>query len=58
VASPRGEIAWSALVSSQRWHAAFHLRQLELFLELEGLPRASTLSLESLAGLDLPAEVW
>jgi hypothetical protein len=58
VASPRGRIGWTALLASQRWHAAFHLRQLELFLAIEGLPRAGTFTIETLAGLELPAEVW
>jgi hypothetical protein len=58
VSSPRGDIAWSALVASQRWHAAFHLRQLELFLELEGRPPAGGSPLEALAGLELPPDVW
>jgi hypothetical protein len=58
IASPRGPIAWTALLASQRWHAAFHLRQLELFLAVEGLARAGTFSVETLAGLDLPADVW
>jgi hypothetical protein len=58
IASPRGPIGWTALLTSQRWHAAFHLRQLELVLAAEGLPRAGTFSVETLAGLDLPADVW
>jgi len=58
VSSPRGEIAWSALVASQRWHAAFHQRQLERTLELWGRPRAGTFTVESLADLDLPTEVF
>jgi hypothetical protein len=58
IASPRGPIGWTELLASQRWHAAFHLRQLELFLAAEGLPPAGTFSVESLAGLELPADVW
>lgn len=58
IASPRGPIGWTALLASQRWHAAFHLRQLELFLATEGLARSGTFSAETLAGLELPADVW
>jgi hypothetical protein len=58
IASPRGPIGWTALLASQRWHAAFHLRQLELFLAIEGVPRVSTFSVETLQDLELPAAVW
>jgi hypothetical protein len=33
VSSPRGQLAYSALLESQRWHAAFHLEQVTRFLE-------------------------
>lgn len=58
VRSPRGEVTWTALLASQRWHAAFHLRQLEHALALEGVARAGTFSIESLADVELPADVW
>jgi hypothetical protein len=58
VASPRGRISWTALLASQRTHAGFHLRQLDLFLAQEGMTRVGMLSPETLEGLDLPAEVW
>jgi hypothetical protein len=58
VVSPRGRVGWTALLASQRLHAAFHLRQLELFLAIEGVPRLGTFSAETLEGLELPAEVW
>lgn len=58
VASPRGEISWSALLASQRWHAGFHLRQLEHTLALWGRPRAGAFSVDAIADLDLPAEVF
>ena len=32
VTSPRGEVVYSELLGSQRWHADFHLRQVEEFL--------------------------
>jgi hypothetical protein len=53
VSSPRGQVAYSTLLDFQRWHAAFHYRQL-----LAVLDTAGTLSLASLADLDLPAAVF
>ncbi|HEX3454075.1 MAG TPA: hypothetical protein VHS03_05580 [Gaiellaceae bacterium] len=53
VSSPRGEVAYSTLLDFQRWHAAFHYRQL-----LAVLGTAGALSLASLADLDLPAAVF
>jgi hypothetical protein len=50
VASPRGETRFSALVSFQHWHVAYHYRQLVHFLGVGdgGL----------LAGLALPLDVY
>lgn len=50
VTSPRGETRFSALVSFQRWHAAYHYRQLVHFLQApdDGL----------LDGLALPRDVF
>jgi hypothetical protein len=53
VASPRGQVSYSTLLDFQRWHAAFHYRQL-----LAVLDTAGALSLASLADLDLPAAVF
>lgn len=50
VASPRGPVRFSALVSFQRWHAAYHYRQLAHVLGAE-----DPLDLESLA---LPRDVF
>ena len=58
VASPRGEVLYSALLDSQRTHAAFHYRQLVEFLRAEGAPPRDVLPLERLAGLELPAQVF
>lgn len=59
VASPRGEVAYSTLVAVQRSHSAFHYRQLTRFLRAEGVaPPPHAFALESLADLELPAEVF
>ena len=59
VSSPRGDMQWGPFVSSQRWHAAFHYRQLVAFAELEGVRRpAGALELSSLRGLELPDDVF
>jgi hypothetical protein len=50
VESPRGEVRFSALVSFQRWHAAYHYRQLAHVL---GVGNARVLE-----GLALPLEVF
>jgi len=48
--SPRGEITFSVLLDTQRWHAAFHLRQLDTILDTRLLP--------VLTELALPADVF
>lgn len=59
ITSPRGKVTYTELVASQRWHAAFHYRQLRAFVELESLPSpGSPYSLAGLKDLDLPAEVF
>jgi hypothetical protein len=59
VVSPRGEMQWGPFVSSQRWHAAFHYRQLVAFAGLQGVRRpAGALELSSLRGLELPDDVF
>ena len=58
VASLRGPISWSNLLAQQRWHAAFHYRQLTAFLADEGEPVDHPFRLEGLDGLDLPSEVF
>ena len=57
--SPRGMLEWGPLVSSQRWHAAFHYRQVTAFLELEGpaLPPGVP-PLETLADIALPEDIF
>jgi hypothetical protein len=58
IATSRGAIGWANLLASQRWHAAYHYRQLTSFLEARGRPVAHPFPLAGLAGLDLPAEVY
>jgi hypothetical protein len=58
VNSPRGSVSYANLLASQRWHAAFHYRQLLVFLEGRGHDLARALSLASLADLELPPEVF
>lgn len=50
IVSPRGDVAFSVVLDVQRWHAAFHLRQLDAVLNTHLLPE-----LEELA---LPAEIF
>lgn len=57
--SPRGILEWGPLVSSQRWHAAFHYRQVTVFLELEGLPLPPGVpALETLVDVALPEDIF
>jgi hypothetical protein len=58
VASPRGTLSWRDLLDHQRWHAAFHYRQLVEFLDLKRTGRPPALPLSLLEGLELPDEVF
>jgi hypothetical protein len=58
VDSPRGSLTYGNLLASQRWHAAFHYRQLLVFLEGRGQDLTGALSLSSLGDLNLPTEVY
>jgi hypothetical protein len=50
VGSPRGQTSFSVLLDTQRWHAAYHLRQLEHVTGARLLP--------TLEALVLPAETF
>ena len=50
IVSPRGDVTFSIVLDVQRWHAAFHLRQLDAVLDTHLLPE--------LAELALPADVF
>lgn len=58
VRSPRGTLAYSTLLTSQRWHAAFHYRQVTVFLAARGLRLPAALAPEALEPFDLPREVY
>ena len=57
VDSPRGEISFSNLLEQQRWHAAFHHRQIVDFLGSNGIATDS-LDVSGFVGLDLPTELY
>jgi hypothetical protein len=54
--TPRGELEFSALVASQRWHAAYHYRQLVAFLRSRGVLVHH--SVEPDADIGLPDDVY
>jgi hypothetical protein len=58
VTSPRGRLSYASLLDSQRWHAAFHYRQLLTVLDGQGRELTGALSLASLDDLTLPAEIF
>lgn len=58
VRSPRGDLSFADLLVSQRWHAAFHYRQLRTFLAAHGVRVEGALRVETLAALELPPEVF
>lgn len=58
VDSPRGSVRFSDLIASQRWHAAFHYRQLCVSLAGRGLAVSAEPVLEHLVDLELPADVF
>ncbi len=50
IATPRGDVPYSVVLDTQRWHAAYHLRQLEAVTDQALLP--------DLDALALPVEVF
>jgi hypothetical protein len=58
VMSPRGQVTYSNLLASQRWHAAFHYRQLLVILGERARDLTGALSLASLRDLNLPDEIF
>jgi hypothetical protein len=58
VQTTRGEGPFSTVVSSQRTHAAYHHRQLVLFLGEHGLRLDGALDVERLPGISLAEELW
>jgi len=58
VDSPRGQLTFRNLLASQRFHAAFHYRQLIAVLERQAHDLSGLFMLSSIADLDLPQEVF
>jgi len=58
VSSPRGEVPFSGVLASQRWHAAYHYRQVVEFLRLQDRALSDVLAVERLAAVGLPAEIY
>jgi len=56
IATSRGELGFSELVRSQRWHAAYHYRQLVEFLRSRGVTVRGSARLA--ADIGLPDEVF
>lgn len=54
----RGGIDVVTLLVAQRWHAAFHYRQLKVFLASRGTELPGSFRIEALADLELPEEVF
>ncbi len=58
VASSRGDVDFGALLEYQRWHAAFHYRQMVEFLRGQGVVLPGAFKVEALTDLDLPQSVF
>jgi hypothetical protein len=54
VRTPRGELSFAELLDSQRWHAAYHYRQLVAFLRSRG----EALATYALPDVELPDDVF
>ena len=58
IESNRGTVPYSVILRSQRWHAAFHHRQIVAFLRSEGVGLEGALDVEAFEDLELPREVY
>lgn len=58
VKTPRGALTLAALLAAQRWHVAFHYRQLIDFLDERAALATPPFPLDRLEDLDLPAELY
>ena len=54
----RGDLDMATLLVAQRWHAAFHYRQLKVFLASRGSELPGSFRIKALADLELPQEVF
>lgn len=58
IQSNRGDAPYSTLLRAQRWHAAFHHRQIVDFLRSEGLELKDALYAEGFRDIGLPEEIY
>jgi hypothetical protein len=58
IESSRGKVSYSVILRSQKWHAAFHHRQIVTFLRSEGVGLEGALDVEAFEDLDLPREIY
>lgn len=58
VTSSRGDAPFSIVLRSQRWHVAFHYRQIVDFLTTEGVDTKGALDVEGFTDLGLPPEIY
>jgi hypothetical protein len=58
IESNRGTVPYSVILRSQKWHAAFHHRQIVAFLRSEGVALDGALDVEAFEDLELPREVY
>lgn len=58
ITSSRGDAPFSVVLRSQRWHVAFHHRQVVDFLTTEGVDTKGTLDVEGFTDLDLPTGIY
>jgi len=58
VRSSRGEVPYSIVLRAQRWHVAFHHRQIVDFLRTQGIEPENVLDVEGFEDLDLPPSIY
>ena len=58
IESNRGMVPYSVILRSQRWHAAFHHRQIVAFFRSEGVGLEGALDVEAFEDLELPREIY
>jgi hypothetical protein len=58
VETPRGMLAYSALLASHRWHLSFHHRQMVAHLAAADIAPAHPFRAEQLAGMTLPESIF
>ncbi len=58
IESNRGIVPYSVILRTQKWHAAFHHRQIVAFLRSEGVGLEGALDVEAFEDLELPREIY